>query len=370
VKILSVVGARPNFMKIAPICRALDAAKEQYPDKKVRNILVHTGQHYDENMSKVFFDDLEIPRPDVNLEVGSGSHAQQTAGVMVRFEKLCVHEKPDLVIVVGDVNSTLACSVVASKLWIPVAHVEAGLRSFDRRMPEEINRVVTDALSEYLFTTCREADDNLKREGISPEKIHFVGNVMIDSLYHSLPKAKESTIKRDMGLGADPYALVTLHRPSNVDDDKTFERILGGLVNVSEKMTVVFPVHPRTGKKIEYTDAAERIKAHKGLRIVDPVGYHDFLALMKDAAVLLTDSGGIQEETTVLSVPCLTLRENTERPVTISEGTNELVGTDMEKLTAEVDRILNGNAKKGNIPELWDGKAAERIVANILGLEL
>ncbi len=367
-KILAVVGARPNFMKIAPIFRAFDDVIARDPEKNIRHALVHTGQHYDDNMSKVFFDDLDIPRPDINLDVGSGTHSEQTAAIMVKFERFCEKEKPDLIMVVGDVNSTLACSIVAAKLLIPVVHVEAGLRSFDRTMPEEINRVVTDALSEHLFTTSPEAAENLKKEGISGDKIHFVGNVMIDTLFYSLPKTKNSVIKTELGLNDEPFALVTLHRPSNVDTEKIFGDILDGLMEMSKKITVIFPIHPRARKKIEGLNAGDKIKDNGKMRLIDPVGYLDFLTLMKSAALVLTASGGIQEETTVLGVPCLTLRENTERPVTITEGTNILVGTDTERIVSEADRILRGEVKTGKMPELWDGKTAERIVAKIIDI--
>ena len=365
-KILAVVGARPNFMKIAPICRVFNNVTAQDPARHIEYILVHTGQHYDDNMSKVFFDDLDIPKPDINLEIGSGTHAEQTAGIMVKFEKFCEEQKPDLIVVVGDINSTLACSVVGAKLLIPIVHIEAGLRSFDRGMPEEINRIVTDALSDHLFTTCLDANENLKKEGIPEDKIHFAGNVMIDTLFHSLPKAENSLIKDELGLKDGSYALATLHRPSNVDDTKVFTSILKGLIEVSKRIKVIFAVHPRARKKIEKLEVYEEIRNNKMLRLIDPVGYLDFLSLMKNAAVVLTDSGGMQEETTVLGIPCLTLRENTERPVTVTEGTNILVGMDPEKMISEMDKILNGKAKKGKIPELWDGKTAERIVNKLI----
>lgn len=368
-KILNVVGARPNFMKIAPICRAFDSAIKANPQKKFEHILVHAGQHYDDNMSRVFFDELDIPKPDINLEIGSGTHSEQTAGIMVRFEKFCEKVSPDLILVVGDVNSTMACSIVGAKLLIPVAHVEAGLRSFDMTMPEEVNRVITDSISTEAFTTCVDANENLIREGFSEDRIHFVGNVMIDTLYHNIPKAEHSTIKTDIGLKEDEkYALVTLHRPSNVDDEAVFTNILTALKKVSDKIKVIFPVHPRTCKRIEASGIYDEISGHRSFQLLDPVGYLDFLNLMKDAAIVLTDSGGIQEETTVLGIPCLTLRKNTERPVTVKEGTNILVGLDMEMMIAETDKILNGNGKVGKIPELWDGKAAERIAADIFDI--
>ena len=359
-KIFNIVGARPNFMKIAPIVEAMT----RHPD--LQPVLVHTGQHYDARMSKVFFDDLEIPRPDINLGIGSGTHAEQTAGIMPAFEKLCVKEKPDLVLVVGDVNSTLACSVVASKLCIPVAHVEAGLRSNDRTMPEEINRLVTDTLSDYLFTTCRDADENLKKAGIPAEKIFFVGNVMIDTLLKHVEKARQSDIHQRLDLmkNGSPisYAAMTLHRPSNVDDRETLSGILDAIEKIQEKIPIVFPIHPRTYKQIRTFGFETRVKAMKGLILSDPLGYLDFLALVSRSKMALTDSGGLQEETTVLGVPCITIRENTERPVTIWEGTNTMVGANREKIMEVATTVIQNGGKTGRIPELWDGKAAERIV--------
>ncbi len=363
-KILNIVGARPNFMKIAPI---VDVMKHQ---SDLQSILVHTGQHYDAKMSKVFFDDLEIPRPDINLEVGSGSHAEQTAGIMLAFEKLCLKENPDVVLLVGDVNSTLACSVVASKLCIPVAHVEAGLRSGDRSMPEEINRLVTDSLSDYLFTTCREADANLKKEGIPEERIFFVGNVMIDTLLKHVKKAGQSNIHKRLNLIKNgrpiPYAAMTLHRPSNVDDKKILGGILDTVEEIQNRLPIVFPIHPRTYKQIQAFGFESRVKCMNGLILTEPLGYLDFLALVSRSKMTLTDSGGLQEETTVLDVPCITIRENTERPITIREGTNTLVGTDKEKILAAVDEIILTGGKAGIVPELWDGKAAERIVEQLM----
>ena len=351
-------------MKIAPI---MEVMKRQ-PD--LQPLLVHTGQHYDDRMSKVFFDDLEIPRPDINLEIGSGTHAEQTAGIMLAFEKLCLKERPDLVLVVGDVNSTLACSVVASKLCIPVAHVEAGLRSRDRTMPEEVNRLVTDTLSDYLFTTCRDADENLKQEGVSEEKIFFVGNVMIDTLLKHVEKAGRSDIHQRLGLMKNgspiPYAAMTLHRPSNVDDRETLQGILHAVEEIQGRLPVVFPIHPRTYKQIQAFGLEDRVRGMKGLRLNEPLGYLDFLALVSCSKMALTDSGGLQEETTVLGVPCITIRENTERPITILEGTNTLVGTDREKILAAADEIVRTGGKAGRIPELWDGKAAERIVERLM----
>ena len=345
-KILNVVGARPNFMKIAPIVEEM----KKVPD--LNGILVHTGQHYDEEMSDVFFRDLGIPVPDVHLGVGSGTHAGQTARVMVEFEKVCVDEKPDLVVVVGDVNSTMACTIVAAKLLIPVAHVEAGLRSFDRAMPEEINRLVTDTLAHILFTTSRDADENLKREGVDPQKIHFVGNVMIDTLLKHRKKAAELKVNKPQ-----KYALVTLHRPSNVDDSQVLGAILQALEEISKSIPVIFPIHPRTAKRVE-----EFGLSMNGIRTLPPQGYLEFLNLMSTATIVLTDSGGLQEETTILGVPCLTLRYNTERPVTITHGTNIMVGPDKDRILDAYGRITNGDWRASGPPEFWDGHAAERII--------
>ena len=344
-QILHVVGARPNFMKAAPLLRV-------FRSRGIRQILVHTGQHYSANMSDVFFTQLDIPAPDVNLGVGSGTHACQTAEVMVRFEPVVLDQKPDVVVVYGDVNSTAAAALVCSKLGVPVAHVEAGLRSFDRTMPEEINRLITDQLSDLLFTPSADADINLRREGISADKIHRVGNVMIDSLVHLLPVSRQCA-KNGF---PDRYALVTLHRPSNVDSNEGLRNILEVLLTINEDLTVVFPVHPRTRQRIVDfgIDAS-------GLHLMDPVPYIEFLALQSRATAVITDSGGIQEETTFLNVPCLTLRENTERPITVTLGTNVLVGNDNRKLRQEITKILEGRAKKGTVPPLWDGRAAERI---------
>jgi UDP-N-acetylglucosamine 2-epimerase (non-hydrolysing) len=344
--ILHVVGARPNFMKAAPVMSAL----AQRPN--VTQTLVHTGQHYDKNMSDVFFEQLGIAAPDVNLEVGSGTHAQQTAEVMSRFEPVVVDKKPDLVLVYGDVNSTMAAAVVCSKLLIPVGHVEAGLRSFDRTMPEETNRIITDQLADLLFTPSEDGDDNLCREGISPDKIYRVGNVMIDTLVRLLPLAMNCEAN-----GFPPrYALVTLHRPSNVDDSQVLRRILECLVGLSAELGVVFPVHPRTRQRI-----SEFGIETTNLHLTEPLPYIEFLALQARAAVVITDSGGIQEETTYLGVPCVTIRHNTERPITVERGTNILLGDDTTKLHSELSKILAGNAKRGTIPSLWDGRASERI---------
>lgn len=344
--ILHVVGARPNFMKAAPVIAALKQRGN------VTQTLVHTGQHYDKNMSDVFFEQLGIPLPDANLEVGSGSHAQQTAEVMSRFEPVLLEKKPDLVLVYGDVNSTMAAAVVCSKLLVPVGHVEAGLRSFDRTMPEEINRIITDQLAAWLFTPSEDGDRNLCREGIRADKIHRVGNVMIDSLVRLLPLA----MKRETNGFPHRYALVTLHRPSNVDDNEVLKKILECLAGVSAELGVVFPVHPRTQQRIRQFGIDTR-----GLHLLEPIPYLDFLALQARATVVITDSGGIQEETTYLGVPCLTVRDNTERPITTEIGTNVLVGNDAGRIRSELSRILAGKAGRGVIPPLWDGQAGERI---------
>jgi len=356
-KLLHVVGARPNFIKVAPVISACaDVAG-------MRQLLVHTGQHYDAAMSQVFFDQLGIPQPDYDLGVGSGSHARQTAEIMVRFEELASQERPDWVVVYGDVNSTLAAAVVSAKLGIPVAHVEAGLRSFDRTMPEEINRVLVDQVSELLLTSSPEAERNLLREGIAADKIHFVGNVMIDTLLRLLPLIREQPILRALGLQRKRFALATLHRPSNVDQPESLERVLDALAKTAAKLPVVFPVHPRTRSRIESLS----FRVPERLLLREPLGYLEFLALQDAAALVITDSGGVQEETTVLGVPCLTLRSNTERPVTVEIGTNRLLGNDMELLHREVDRILAGDFGTHAIPPRWDGRAGERI-AQLLAL--
>lgn len=326
----------------------------------VKQTLVHTGQHYDVKMSDVFFDQLGIPAPDLNLAVGSGSHAKQTAEIMVRFEPVVVERKPDLVLVYGDVNSTVAATLVCAKLGVRVGHVEAGLRSFDRSMPEEINRLVTDQLADLLFTPSEDGDENLRRQGIASDKIHRVGNVMIDSLVRLLPAAK-LVAHRDL---PRRYALVTLHRPANVDESVTLKGILESLLEVNRDLTVIFPAHPRTRQRI-----AEFGLSPGQLLLLDPLPYVDFMALQTRATVVITDSGGIQEETTYLNIPCLTLRENTERPITVSMGTNVLVGRDRVKLATELSKVLDGKAKKGTIPPLWDGKAGERIAAIVARMQ-
>ena len=360
-KVVSVVGARPNFMKIAPIAREV----RKFPE--IENILVHTGQHYDFEMSQVFFQDLDLPQPDVYLAAGSGSHAVQTARVMIAFEEVLRKELPDVIVVVGDVNSTLACSLVAAKLCLPIAHVEAGLRSFDRTMPEEINRLLTDQVSELLFITSSEAEGNLLREGIAREKIHFVGNVMIDSLCLCREKAFKSNARMRLGLEGEPYALLTLHRPSNVDDQATLQHVLQAVRNVSRRIRVVFSVHPRTSAQIRHMGLTGAEPDSNGMVFTDPLGRIEFLNLLLGTSFVMTDSGGIQEETTFLQIPCLTLRDNTERPVTVSCGTNRLVSTDPDKILQGALEILSGEWKRGQIPDLWDGRAAERIVHILRG---
>ena len=361
-KILSVVGARPNFIKIAPLIR------EMRKRHGVTSFLVHTGQHYDVRMAGQFFEDLGIPNPDVSLEVGSGSHAQQTAEVMKRIEPVLERERPDLVLVVGDVNSTMAAAITATKLQIPVAHVEAGLRSFDRTMPEEINRLVTDAVSDYLFVTEESGLQNLRSEGVPQDKIHFVGNVMIDSLEASRRIWQRSTILDRLGLSGEAYGVVTLHRPSNVDDPDTLRGLIAAVEEVGSRIPIIFPVHPRTRKSIEHMEdkrAALQLDAEfsvPGLHCVDPLGYLDFMALVAHARLVLTDSGGIQEETTALGIPCLTIRENTERPVTVSHGTNRLVGTSSSHIIEEATLMLTEPPARKSLPPLWDGRAAERIL--------
>jgi len=355
-KIIHVVGARPNFMKAAPVMSALAQ------HESVEQMLIHTGQHYDANMSEIFFHELGLPKPDINLEVGSASHAVQTAEIMRLFEQVILNHQPDWVLVYGDINSTVAAAIVCAKLLVPIAHVEAGLRSFDRTMPEEINRLLTDQVANLLFTPSSDGNEHLKREGVAEEKIHLVGNVMIDTLIRLLPEAKKrwSALQKQLNLGK--YGLATLHRPSNVDDPDMLRQLLEALDSIGRSLPLVFPVHPRTRNRIVDLGLTE-LTAH--LHMVDPVGYLDFLALQAHATMIITDSGGIQEESTYLGVPCLTVRENTERPITITTGTNILIGQDMVLLQAEATKILRGKAKKGGIPPLWDGKTGERI-ADIL----
>lgn len=351
-KIISVVGARPNFMKIAPLHRELLKKNE------FNHLICHTGQHYDEKMSKVFFNELGLPNPDYYLGVGSGSHSEQTGKVLIEYEKVLIKEKPDLVIVVGDVNSTIACSLAAVKLGTKVAHIESGLRSFDRTMPEEINRVLTDNISDYLFVTEKSGLDNLKKEGIPDDKIFFVGNVMIDSLAHYLELTSDK-ILGNLNIQKNNYILVTMHRPYLVDNVSRLKDLIDMLIMLSEKRKIVFPVHPRTKKNI---DELFNIDIYENIIFSEPVGYLDFISLQKNAEVVVTDSGGIQEETTYLGVQCVTVRDNTERPITVEAGTNHLAGTDMTNVYKIIKSILDGNIKKGNIPELWDGKAAMRII--------
>lgn len=359
--IVNVVGARPNFMKVAPLMREYAGFPGQ-----IRATLVHTGQHYDDGMSSVFFSELKIPEPDFWFGVGSGSHATQTAEIMKHFEKVVSDLHPDLVLVVGDVNSTLAASLVAAKMCIPVAHVEAGLRSKDRTMPEEINRIVTDSLSDFLFTTSRDANVNLIREGVDEKKIHFVGNTMIDTLSIMKPLLDSSTIAQDLGLQEGPYAYMTLHRPSNVDNRETLAGICEAVLELQKSIRMVWPLHPRTRKMLASFNLLTLLENAEGITLCEPVGYLDSLRLMAHASFVLTDSGGIQEETTVLGIPCLTLRENTERPVTVLEGTNEVIGSRREVVLQKSRRLLAGEKRLGRIPELWDGHASKRIVQILL----
>ena len=364
IKIICVCGARPNFMKIAPIMRAFNESGQ------FETLLVHTGQHYDKKMSHLFFDELNIPKPDINLEVGSGSHAVQTAEIMKHFEPVVKDFQPDYCLVVGDVNSTIACGMVAVKLGAKLIHVEAGLRSFDKAMPEEINRVLTDRISDLLFITEQSGIDNLKNEGVAEEKVHLVGNVMIDTLLANKEKAEQSDILESMGLTAKQYAVITLHRPSNVDDLAGLEKIIAAFEVIQEELKLVFPIHPRTRNNIDGTELGARVKAMENLILLEPVGYLEFLKLTANAALVMTDSGGIQEETTILGVPCMTLRPNTERPVTITEGTNQLVKLTTEDILSVYDELKTMNfSVSGKIPKFWDGKAAERIAKTIVAAQ-
>lgn len=370
-KIMSIAGARPNFMKLASIVRAV----EKYNDENeghnlIDHIIVHTGQHYDTKMSHAFFEDLDLPEPDINLGVGSGSHAAQTAEIMQKFELILLEQCPDALLVVGDVNSTIACALVASKIEYNrenkqrrplIVHVEAGLRSFDRDMPEEVNRILTDALSDLLFITEEGAIQHLRSEGVHADKIHFTGNVMIDTLQQHLGRADASTIKQQLDVPRK-YGLVTLHRPSNVDQKETLQPLIECLHRIAERCPLVFPVHPRTQNSLRNLDLWEDLEAKRDILLAEPLGYIDFLKLVKDASIVITDSGGIQEETTVLGVPCVTLRENTERPVTVTVGTNYLIGTNPVKVLETVNMILDGQGKEGGIPQYWDGRAGNRII--------
>jgi UDP-N-acetylglucosamine 2-epimerase (non-hydrolysing) len=373
-KVIQVVGARPNFMKVAPLHRAIQKLAGW------TSMIVHTGQHFDAKMSDVFFTQLELPKPDFFLGIGGGSHTEVTAKIMVAFEKIVEAEKPDLIIVVGDVTSTLACTLVAIKMGIKVAHVEAGLRSFDRTMPEELNRILTDSVADYLFVTEESGMQHLKNEGVADERVFFAGNVMIDSLVRYQEKAKTTTILEDLGLSTsdsrlatsdsrlatDDYIVMTMHRPANVDTEKGLQSILE-LIELSGKDTkIIFPIHPRTRAHMEKFGLADRLDQAKNLIMTEPLGYLEFIQLMSNATAILTDSGGIQEETTYLGVPCLTFRDSTERPITVTLGTNQLLSDlDPKKTYAALKEILAGKVKKGSIPPLWDGKAAERIAAKL-----
>jgi len=363
-RIVNVVGARPNFMKIAPLMAVYKKSKGLDP------LLVHTGQHYEEEMSDLFFRQLGIPEADVNLEVGSGSHAVQTAEIMKAFEQIVLDNKPDVVLVVGDVNSTIACGLVAVKLGIKLVHVEAGLRSFDRSMPEEINRVLTDSISDLLFCTEQSGVENLIAEGVSKDKVYLVGHVMIDTLLSNLEKAQKSNILDELQTQGysvgDGFAVLTMHRPSNVDDPVVFSRVLDALEVIQEDLPIFFPIHPRTRENLIRLGLRQRVERLPALHLLEPVGYLDFLKLTSSAKVVLTDSGGIQEETTILKVPCITLRENTERPITVEMGTNQVVGTNPTKIVEGYQKAVSGQLRETQIPPLWDGHAADRIVKILL----
>jgi UDP-N-acetylglucosamine 2-epimerase (non-hydrolysing) len=363
-KLLIVAGARPNFMKVAPIIKCV---RTYGLDDEQRGVtldyrLVHTGQHYDEKMSEIFFSELGIPAPDINLEAGSGSHAVQTANVMARFEPVCEQERPDWVVVVGDVNSTMACTLVCSKMGIKVAHVEAGLRSFDRTMPEEVNRIVTDSLADLLLTPSPDADENLEREGISSARIRLVGNVMIDALVANLEKARVSRLPSALGLKPRGFVYVTLHRPSNVDHEASLTAIMSEMQRLASRLPVVFPMHPRTHKMCKQFGIS--LNGSANLKVLEPIGYHDSLSLTEQARLVITDSGGLQEESTYFRTPCLTLRPNTERPVTITHGSNRL--TALPRLGADITQALEGQERAGTVPPLWDGQAAKRALQQIL----
>ena len=372
-KILSIAGARPNFMKLASITDAIESYntnKPAYYTNSIEHIIVHTGQHYDHKMSKSFFEELAIPKPAINLEVGSGTHAQQSAEIMKRFEKVLLNEMPDVLLVVGDVNSTIACALVAAKITYPsghalkrpiIVHVEAGLRSFDRDMPEEINRILTDSLSDLLFVTEESAIQNLEKEGCESDKVHFVGNVMIDTLKRHLQKAKKSNIADGLNINA-PFGLITLHRPSNVDHSEILQQLVECFIEISNNLKLIFPIHPRTKHNLDKFGLMPLLENNSNITLLEPLGYLDFLSLITRSAVLLTDSGGIQEETTYLGIPCITIRENTERPVTVTEGTNYLIGTDTRKIRETVSLILEGKGKDSRIPKYWDGSTGNRII--------
>ena len=360
-KITLIAGARPNFMKIAPIIHAIHNVQKK--GVNIKYSLVHTGQHYDQKMSDTFFGELNIPHPDVNLEAGGGTQAEQTAAIMVSFEKELIKNPSDLVLVVGDVTSTMACSIVAKKLNTKVAHVEAGIRSFDLSMPEEINRMITDSITDYFFTTSEVANNNLKKAGIGEEQIHFVGNVMIDTLLNNMPKFRQPSFFKEKGLSKNNYLVLTMHRPANVDEAEKLKSMMSEIITHSQGLPILFPIHPRTAK----TFSDLNIQA-SNLHIVDPLGYLEFNYLVKHSRAVITDSGGITEETTVMGVPCLTLRENTERPETCSIGTNKLIGTEPRNIKPALELLFSGKWKKGNIPPLWDGHAAERIVSILANL--
>lgn len=359
-RILLVAGARPNFMKVGPILREMELRSPHFQAR-----LIHTGQHYDPALSEVFFEELNLPCPHRHLGVGSGSHAQQTAAVMLAFEEVCLQEQPQLVVVVGDVNSTIACALTAKKLGISVAHVEAGLRSRDWTMPEEINRVVTDRISDFLFTPSRDADENLLQEGVAAERIFFVGNVMIDTLLECLPRTDARSTLHELGLEKQRYATLTLHRPGNVDDEETFRGILEAVLELAREMPVIWPVHPRSRKMLERSGLVRKVEVHAGLRLIQPLGYLDMLTLNRFARLILTDSGGLQEEATVLRIPCLTLRENTERPVTVQAGANRVVGQQPQAIRRAISEALDRNGADIRVPEYWDGRAAKRIVSTL-----
>ncbi|MCH2213148.1 MAG: UDP-N-acetylglucosamine 2-epimerase (non-hydrolyzing) [Fuerstiella sp.] len=359
-----IVGTRPNFMKMAPILRAFEHYAEADP------LLIHTGQHYDHNLSDVFFDELGIRNPDISLGIGSGSHGEQTGRLIIELEKVFTQARPEIdrVVVVGDVNSTMAATLAAVKLNIPVGHVEAGLRSFDRQMPEETNRIVTDSLSDLLLVSEPSGLDNLRREGHPDDRIRLVGNVMIDTLFRLVEKASHRCVLTDLGLQSGTYAVFTAHRPSNVDNPKTLQGIVKVLVGISEALPVVFPVHPRTRTRLKTFGLLTSLESAPGVRLLEPLGYLDFLALTSGSRVIVTDSGGLQDESTALEIPCLTMRENTERPVTVTEGTNTLCGSDPQTLDNNLRAVVNGTYKSGRCPALWDGKAAERIAGELMSV--
>ena len=355
-KIVLVVGARPNFMKSAPLLNELEKNNDFF-----ENILIHTGQHYDSNLSDFFFEDLKMQKSDIYLGIGSGTHAEQTGNIMIALEKELIKIQPDLVIVFGDINSTLATAIVTSKLDLKLAHIEAGLRSFDNRMPEEINRIVTDRLADYLFVTEKVGVDNLINEGVAKDKIHLCGNIMIDALMNNIKLAQKSNILTKLSLNSKEFVTVTLHRPSNVDNKEIFEKLIGILLDISKKYKIIFPCHPRTYKKLKEFSILDKVSSDN-FRIIEPLGYHDFLKLMESSKFIISDSGGIQADATYLKIPCLTLRETTEQPSTIEQGTNTLCGNSKELIKEKVDEIISGKYKSGEMPDLWDGKTSERIV--------